>query len=572
MAAFTFDAWTAAAVVAELLGAIIPGRVQGVLQTDTRSYALEIYARGKRHYLLLSADPKLATAQLWPEKLRRGNDAPSPLLLQMRKRLRGAALLSVEQPPFERLLFFSFEHPQQGKSVLMAEVMGRHSNLLLLNGEKRILTAVKQVGPGRNRWRSTLPGAIYTPPPPLQHPLPWQLNAEMVSRWIAEAPDVPFWRLLVQNASGVSPLFAQEISCRSAGRETALAKEVASEKVIAVLTALLDRWSNNRWQPTIAVAGDRVLAAAPYPLDCAEETAPLPSMSLALARWRQSLGAGDPYRAQRGAVAGEIAVVRRRLTRLQGNLQQEIAAKGEMQRWRLMGDWLLASASRVKAGQKELPVETEQGPLIIPLEPTLSPVENAQRYYRRYRKAKRALEVVPPHLRQVQRDLAYLDQLSVDLQEAENAPQIAGVEQALAAMSGYKRPRKITPDHSGPRQFHTAEGYVVWVGRNARQNEMVTFHQASPDDTWFHARNLPGAHVVLRNGGRPVTPETRQQVADLAAHFSSGRGEALVEVQTCRVRDVKRMPGGHPGQVILRREEVLSARPRIAPGLQKAQE
>jgi len=555
-------------VVAELKTAIVPGRVQQVWQTDPNSYALEIYAGGKRHYLLLSADPQWATAQLWPEKLRRGVEVPSPLLLQMRKRLRGAALLAVAQPPFERLLRFRFEHPAAGTSFFVAEVMGRRANLLLLDGNDRILSAVKQVGLGRNQRRSTLPGAVYAPPPPMNRPLPWQLRPEILAGWLADASTEPLWRVMVQRLAGISPLLGREIACRAGGSRSVLAADVAPGDVMAALSALLTFWSDDAWQPTLAFSSGEIAAAAPYPLHCWDETVTVESMSGALVSWRQSIGRGDPYRAQRDAVAGQLAAARRKALRLQANLQRELAAAAEIQRWRLMGDWVLALATQIRPGQKEIQAETEDGALVIPLDPTRSPSENAQRYYRRYRKGQRAARQIPPRLRQVQVDLAYLDQLAVDLAQAENAPQIAEVGRAVAAMGrGEASPKKVRAS-AGPRRFRTVEGFLVSVGRNARQNELITFRKAAADDNWFHARHLPGAHVILHNGGRPISPQTRQQIADLAAYFSSGRQDAKIEVQTCRVRDLKRMPGGHPGQVILRREEVLSATPRVPTALQ----
>ncbi len=566
---WSYDAWTAAAVVAELRALIIPGRVQQVLQTDPNSYALEIYANRKRRYLFVSADPQWATAQLWPEKLRRGVDAPSPLLLQMRKRLRGAALLSVEQPPFERLLRFRFEHPGEGISFLVAEVMGRRANLLLLDGDDRILSAVKQVSLGRNRRRSTLPGTPYTPPPPMNRPLPWQLQPEMLAGWLADAPPEPLWRLLVQHLAGISPLLAREIVCRAGGKQDSIAANVDPADVMVAMGALLARWSDNTWQPTLAFADGEIAAAAPYPLHCWDETTAAESMSDTLARWRQSIGRGDPYRAQRAAVAGQLAAARRKTRRLQANLQRELAAAVDIQRWRQMGDWVLTLATQIQPGQQEIRAATENGTLVIPLDSALSPSENAQRYYRRYRKGQRAAKQIPPRLRQVEIDLAYLDQLAVDLAQAENAPQIAEVGRAVAVLSRGTTGQKKTKASAGPRRFRTEEGFLVSVGRNARQNEQITFHKAVADDTWFHARNLPGAHVILHNAGRPVSEETRQHVADLAAYFSSGRQDAKIEVQTCRVRDLKRMPGGHPGQVILRREEVLLATPRLAATLQR---
>ena len=207
-------------------------------------------------------------------------------------------------------------------------------------------------------------------------------------------------------------------------------------------------------------------------------------------------------------------------------------------------------------------LETDQGPLTVPLDPQLTPVENAQRYYRRYQKARRAQEEIPARLEDARAQLAYLEQLETDLNLARDASEIGEVERALVE-GGFVRPtrKRVPPPPARPLTFTTPEGYTVLVGRSARLNDEITFRRAAPDDLWFHARGVPGAHVVLRCGGRPVSEETMQRVAALAAYYSAARDNAAVDVQVARVRDVRRHPSGRPGQVLLRREEVLRAHP-----------
>ncbi len=563
---FVFDAWSTAAIADEVRATCVGGRVQEVVQSDETTYALEIYARGRRHYLVMSAHPQLARVHLTARKPRRGLLTPSPLLLLLRKWVRGAHLDGVEMPPFERILTFTFDHPEQGVSYLVAEIMGRHANILLLDAERRILQAVKVVGPDRNPLRTTRPRDPYTPPPTQHKHPPLAVTPDEIEAWLKAAPPHhALWRVLVGNVAGVSPLLAREIVHRAVGHAEASVAEggaTAAERLHHVLHHFLHMLATSAWNPTIVREGETVIAFAPYPLTHLGAPEPVPSLSAGIDLWLESAGRADPYAGQRERVRQLLREAKARVEARIDALERELAEAGDPERWKHMADWLLAYAAQVPAGAKEVTLETDQGPLTVPLDPELTPVENAQRYYRRYQKARRAREEIPGRLEDARAQLAYLEQLETDLTLAQDASEIGEVEQALI-QAGFVRPsrKRVPPPPARPLTFTTPEGYTVLVGRSARLNDEITFRRASPDDLWFHARGVPGAHVVLRSGGRPVSEKTMRRVAGLAAHYSAARDNAAVDVQVARVRDVRRHPSGRPGQVILRREEVMRVRP-----------
>ncbi len=563
---FVFDAWATAAIADEFRASCVGGRVQEVIQADEHTFALEIYARGRRRYLVLSTHPQLSRAHLTGRKPRRGLLTPTPLLLLLRKWVRGAHLDAVDVPSFERVLILTFDHPEHGTSFLVAEIMGRHANLLLLDASRHILQAVKVVGPDRNPLRTTRPGDPYQPPPAQAKKSPLAVTPEDLGTWLAASkPNHALWRVLVGHVAGISPLLAREIVYRALGHAEATAGEAderAAQSLHATLAEFLHMLATSAWEPTIVREGEAVIAFAPYPLTHLGQPEPVPNLSAGIDLWLESAGRADPYAGQRARVKSLLDEARARVQARIEALERELAEAEDPEHWKRMADWLLAYAAQVPAGASEVTLETDEGPLHVRLDPHLSPVENAQRYYRRYQKARRAREEIPARLEDARAQLAFLEQLETDLALARDASEIGEVERTLIEAGFARRSRKhVPPPPARPLTFTTAEGYTVLVGRSARLNDEITFRRAAPEDLWFHARGVPGAHVVLRSGGRPVSEETMCRVAALAAYYSAARESAAVDVQVARVRDVRRHPSGRPGQVLLRREEVMRVSP-----------
>ena len=564
---FAFDAWVTAAVRDDIQATCVGGRVQEVLQPDEHTVACEIYAHRRRHYLVISAHPQWSRVHFVSQKPRRGLAAASPLLLLLRKWVRGAHLDAVEQLPFERVLTFTFDHPEHGTSHLVAEIMGRHSNILLLGPDHRILHAVKVVGPDRNPLRTTRPGDPYRPPPPQDKVSPLEVTVQHLRTWLAEAvAHHPVWRVLVAHVMGISPLLAREIAYRALGDPLAVTGDTnvqTPQRLHRELATFLHMLAGSQWQPTVVREGDRILAFAPYPLTHLGHPEVVESISRAVELWLESAGEADPYAGQRERVRRLLTEARQRVQAQIEGLERELAEAQDAEAWKRMADWLLAYAYNIPEGVTEVTLETDTGPLRVPLDPQLTPVENAQRYYRRYQKAKRALQEVPERLEQARALLAFLEQLETDLTLAQNASEIGEVEEALIQAGLVRRDRKrVPPPPARPLTFTTPEGFTVLVGRSARLNDEITFRRAAPDDLWFHARNVPGAHVVLRTGGQPISEETKRRVAALAAYYSAARNDVAVDVQIARIKDVRRHPSGKPGQVLLRREEVVRVTPQ----------
>jgi predicted ribosome quality control (RQC) complex YloA/Tae2 family protein len=560
-----FDSLTITAIAAELRAELLDGRVQEVLLPDPASVALEIYAGHRRRYLVASTDSQTARVHLLDEKPRRGVETVSPLLLLLRKYVRSARLVGVIQPPAERVLHLAFDG-LEGPVTLVAEIMGRYSNLVLVGADGAVLDALKRVGPEINRYRTVLPGGLYVPPPPQDKLLPAEVSEYRLRQVLAQAPpSMPLRQALVNGLAGISPLAAREIAFRAAGDAE------APVEAVQALAPLLDAYQTltaSAPQPCVVREDDSeaILAFAAYPLTHMGDFEPVQSISAVVAAYFGGEGGG--YQAAKAPLLSAIQAARERLAHRQARLAEERAAAGDPEALRAMGEAILACAHQIKPGQAELVVEWTAGqpgqsPTRVALDPTLSPSENAQAYFRRYRKAQRAGEEVPAQSALVEGELQYLEQLAHDLAMAENRPEIDAVAVALAEGGYLKRKRRPSPPPAGPRRFTSPDGFTVWVGRNAAQNEELTFKHAAPDDVWLHARGVPGAHLIVQSEGRPVPESTIEWAAGLAANYSQGRDDAQVEVVVTRRRHVHRLKGGRPGQVTVRHERTMSVRPEM---------
>jgi len=514
--------------------------------------------------------------RLTARRVRRGSGAPTPLLLGLRARLVGARLVAVVQPRQERILHVGFAAAEP--LVLVCELIGRMANLILVSGSAGavagapILAVARPVTAAMTRVRQVLPGRPYAPPPPQERPAAVSAPIEVLADALAAAGEGPAWRAVLGSVAGVGPLAAREAVFRAVGDPDAAASELSVELLHARLHELAALPATGAWSPSLARrhAGGDVLAWAPFELGHLASDAvavePTATLLAAIEAAEQSRGAGDPYREARAGAQQLLDVARARQARRRASLSRQLAGLDEaaIEALRLAGDLILSFQWQIAGQASFVPPIGDDAPSIA-LDPALTPVENAQAYFARYRRAKRALQAVPERLAAADAVLATLDQWATDLALAEDRAEIDAVRADLAG-SGWlpgspsaRAPKPATP--RGPLRWVSPDGLTVLVGRNSRQNEQVTFTHAARGDLWLHARGVPGAHVVVRSGGRAVPDATRRAAAALAAWFSSARGEARVEVTATDVRHVRRLKGGGLGMVTVLTGETMLVRP-----------
>ncbi len=560
------DTFTISALADELKAAVAGGRVQDIIDVDPLGIGLEIYANRRRHYLYLSAAPLHPRLHLVDAKLRRGLAKPTQLGLLLRTYIEGAIVGEISQPPWERLLEIALTSGD-AEYRLIAELMPRRANVLLLR-DGVILDCLNRVGPRENRYRLSLPNHKYMPPPPIRGQLdPADLTECDLRRLLASAekPSTQTRRLLPGRILGLSPLLAKEIIFRAAGVIDVKAVDTGSAALYAAFAETLTPLLQRRWQPGIGSVAGAPAAFSVFPL-AQMEWRETDTVSAALQGYFGAISGIDAYQEAKKPVQAAIEEARIKLRSKIASLQKGLRDDSELQRLRQAGDLILAYQYALSDGQRELRAQynPDEPELQVTLDPDLSPIENAQNYFRRYEKAKSANEAAPALVSETRLELDFIEQLENDLATASNWLEIDDVIQMLQTRGHWQgAPRqRIGGGRQGPLRIVSRDGYLIWLGRNSRQNEQVTFKTANPQDIWLHARDAPGAHLIIRNDGRRISDQLIAEAAAVAAWHSARRNDANVQVDYTRVKYVKAIKGAGPGMVTYRNETSLFVQPQ----------
>lgn len=550
----TIDNFTASALADELNEKLAGGRIQDTVQLDRETFGMEVYANRERHYLLLSGDNLAPRAMIVGEKLRRGVPNPTPLGLFFRNRIEGLILQGIRQPPWERILIFEVVGPD-GKLEIILELIERRANLILVE-DGTILECARRVGADENRYRTILPRQPYILPPPQTEDrlTPDKLNPSKLATLLQRDLKQKAWLALVKGILGMSPQLAKEVVFR-AHKDINISAEKANPYALdAALGSFLPALLRRDWRPGVVVDdAENVQGVAVYPLTHLGQWQEMPTLSVALSRYFGALEGSGAYEAAREPIRQQLNNAREKVSRKLASLQRSMRDDSEVEHLKQSGELILAYQYSITKGQTELVAQydVEGEPLTIKINPEITPLENAQAYFAKYEKAKRARDHLPDLISEVEAELEFFDQLEADLTLAENWQDIGEVQDTLQQGGYWQGKKHQVPkgSRSGPIRVVTPSGFVILVGRNARQNEEVTFKKSDPYDLWLHARGVGGSHVIIKTDARETPDPVILEAASYAAYYSKRRHESKVEVMVAQCRHVRKLKGGHPGQV-----------------------
>lgn len=577
----SYDTLAMSAIRDEISDSLLAGRVQRIVRPSEHALGLEIYA-GQRYQLLISAESQAPHMLLVDSKLRRGTETVSPLQLLLRKYVRGARLMALKQPPLERVLRLTFEG-QYGTVDLICEIMGRLSNVILVDSDDVIMDSIKPVPSSINRYRTILPKQSYVPPPPQDKENPLLLTPTLLRQILQEESGGHLWRCLLQGVFGISPLLAREIFYRALGEldpDFPLQQEHYIS-LVAVIVKLLSLPETHTWSPCVAYEGQgeqrHPVDYAPYELTHLLDRESVESMSTAISLVVTARQSFDAYKQVRVRLCDMIDEVLERQEGRLTSLRRSRVSPAELEALKAKGNAILAMISAIEPGQKELLVnlsqfstdmgDASQEPTTIRLDPSLPPSETAQKFFQKYEKMKAAAQKVPRLINRTKMELSYLHQLRTEVDLAENRPELDQVEEQLRE-AGYirKRGKKGRAGQvRGPIQVRSQDDTLILVGRNSRQNDEVTFRLGAHDDIWLHAHGVPGSHVIIKSAGAEVAEETLLLAARLAARYSEARRRPKVQVDFTKRRHVRHIRGAHPGMVTYRHEETVVVAPSEFP-------
>ena len=564
-----FDAFFLTAVLEEVRRKCTGARVDKIHQPSRDTLILHLRGRESREKLLFAANPtapRLHLTAASPE-----NPAEPPMFcMLLRKHLLGAKLAEISQPPMERAAVFTFDctdemgYPVQKR--LVAELMGRTCNLYLLSPEGRILDCLRRIGLDETSRRPALPGLMYQDPEPVKKENPVVLDS-YVNLLTQPGADLLSDRLM-DNLGGLSPLVCREAALFAAGstdaRVSALDVDDAAEKL-----ALFFHEHLNHPKPYVYSLPDGTPKQYAFcPLrqygSYREET----SFGALLDSFYSLRDRKDAMRQKGQAVRKTVQNLCTRLTRKMAMQEKELEATYDRERLRQLGDILTANLHRITKGQTKITCEDfydeNMAPVEIALSPLLSPQQNAAKFYKDYTRMKNAEKELTHQLELGETELSYLKSVLEELNRAQTEAELEEIRQELQDQ-GYLRPeagrKRPKQGKLAPMRFESTDGYPIYVGRNNRQNEELTFRLARKDDIWCHASKVHGSHVIISCGGTTPPDNTITQAAQLAAYYSETGDGQNVAVDVTPVRQVKKIPGGKPGMVIYHTYKTVIANP-----------
>ena len=554
------DAICLQAVAGELRPQLLGLRVDKVHQ-PARDQVVLLF-RGKR--LLLNAGAGAPRLQL--TEILRDNPAEPPMFcMLLRKHLSGARVAGLTQPPLERLVKIEFDASDElgraGRRTLVLEAMGRRSNLILLDGEGRVIDSLRRVDADMSAARQVLPGLFYQPPASTGR-LPFLEETEegFSARFAAAAEEKTLDAFLLDQYFGLSPLMARELAFQAAGDVDARVFQMGGPGPLwRALEDFQNRVREERFTPVCLLRDGKPLDFACVPVGQyggAAECVAYPSFSALLDAFYEAREKQERAR-QRGAdLLRAASTARDRLRRKLALQEKEYAATQDRDKLRIQGDLITANLYRMERGQARLECENyyEAGaPASIPLDPLLTPQQNAAKYYKRYAKAKTAEKYLREQMDLARRDLEYLESVLAEIAQAETEADYLDIRAELREAGFLKkqgRGKKEKSRPAAPWEFCTSSGLRVLAGRNNRQNDKLTLKDADRRDLWLHTQKIHGSHVILRCAGRTPSEEDIAEAAMVAAWFSQARESGNVPVDYTEVRNVKKPAGGRPGMVI----------------------
>ena len=570
------DAICLRAVLHELRPQLIGARIDKVQQPARDQIVLLL--RGNLR-LLLNAGANQPRIQL--TSILRDNPAQPPMFcMLLRKHLVGARVLSIEQPDLERMVILTLqctdEFGEMSQKQLVLECMGRRSNLVLLDAQGRIVDCLRRVDADLSAARQLLPGLFYHLPTPLDKlSLLSQEEASLALAQRGGDAEQAVDKWVLDRYTGISPLIAREFAFR-AGHETDVRfGALSSAQREALVQEFADTASTVRednYTPVILYRDGKPVdftyrAIAQYGAETQSETRESFSQMLDEfydGRERQELSA------RRGReLTHAVTVARDRMARKSENLKRDYAATQKRDEFRLRGDLITANLYRMKGGERVLQAENyyEDGcPLInIPLDPLLTPQQNAAKNYKQYNKLKTAEFHLREQIEKAENERAYLESVLQELAQAETEQEFHEIRRELQETNYLKKSsgKKEQKRAFAPRTFQTSGGLEVLVGRSNVQNDQLT-KKADKRDYWFHTQHIHGSHVILRCAGQTPGDEDLREAAMLAAYFSQAKESSGVPVDYCPVKFVKKPAGARPGMVTYDNYRTLYVTPEEA--------
>ena len=556
-----FDGITVAALTKELKETICDGRIAKIAQPESDELLLTIKTKEGQRRLSISASASLPLIYLTNDNKPSPMTAPNFCML-LRKHIGNGRIVDVSQPGLERIIQLRIEHLDElgdlRQKTLVVEIMGKHSNIIFCDEKDQIIDSIKHVPAQMSSVREVLPGRPYFIPDTMEKQDPLTAADEDFSRALRGKP-MRISKAVYTSFTGISPVVAEEI-CYLAGIDSQM---TASDLTDDMLTHLYRQFQyymedvrNGAFNPVIYFDGNTPKEFSALPLTHFQnlEKKEYGSISEVLSTYYATRNALVRIR-QKSADLRHIVQTALERNRKKYELQsRQLKDTENRDLYKVYGELINAYGYQLPEGSKELTALNYYTgeEITIPLDPVKTPQENAQKYFARYNKQKRTYEALTELISETGDEIRYLESVESALDIALYEEDLTQIKEELS-QAGYIRRRqqkKKAKILSRPLHYISSDGCHMYVGKNNLQNEELTFHFASGNDWWFHAKGVPGSHVILKSGGDEVPDRTFEEAGRLAAYYSKNRGNEKAEIDYIEKKHVKKVNGGRPGFVI----------------------
>ncbi|MDF2542074.1 MAG: hypothetical protein K0S47_1792 [Herbinix sp.] len=559
-------------VVHELREILLNGRINKIAQPEKDELILTIKGQAREQYkLLLSSGAGLPLIYLTENTKQSPMTAPNFCML-LRKHLSSARILDIYQPGLERIINMKIEHLDELGDLrikyLIIELMGKHSNIIFCDEDMTIIDSIKRINQFVSSVREVLPGRPYFIPATTEKYDPLTMDYETFQATILRKP-IPLGKALYTTLTGISPLLANEICCR-ASLDAELPANTISESIGLHLFKNFDRFMEDikaaAFTPNIVSKDGTPVEFSSVTLTCYanHEVTPFKSVSSMLETYYSSKDAVTRIRQKSADLRKVVSNAIDRTSKKYDLQLKQLKDTDKRDKFKIYGELITTYGYGLEPGAKVLTTINyyDNEEISIPLDPTLTPMENAKFYFEKYGKLKRTFDALTNHIEETKSELLHLESIRTSLDIAVQEEDLKELKQELMEY-GYikfkqeeksRQPgKKQTPkkgSKSKPFHYISSDGYHIYIGRNNFQNDELTFQFAEGGDWWFHAKKIAGSHVIVKAGGNELPDNTYEEAARLAAYYSSARDSKKVEIDYTLKKNVKKPAGGKPGFVV----------------------
>lgn len=562
------DGITLRSLVHEMKSKLVNGKIDKITQPEKDEIWLTIRNEKQNHKLLISANSSTPRIH-FVNDAKKENPLTAPMFLMLlRKHIGNGTIKSVEQRSTERIVEISIDAYDELRvlknKTLIIELMGKHSNIILVHTEDRkIIDSIKRVSLNISSVREVLPGLTYQYPPGHKKISPIHRLDEDEFRRLCSNFHSEIYKLFYMSYEGMSPTISKEICYRANVESTEVASslsEVKTEKLWGTFSRMMSRIEQHEYSPCIVIQRNphTILDFSAVLLTHYEtmELVEYQSIHTACEEFYFLKDRAERIQQRTSALRKKIQT---RLDTLQHKTEKqnnEISSSMLLDKDKLYGELLTSYIYQIKTGMSEITLEnfySNNEKITIPLDVQKSPSENIQRYFKRYQKSKNRIEELTEQLAIAQKEISYLENVLLSISQIETYDEISEIQDELAKQGYIRRPsnhKSKKETISSPMEFTASDGTTILVGKNNTQNDRLTLKLSSPNDTWLHTKDIPGSHIIIRAKQQDISEKTLYEAAVLAAYYSKGKFSSNVPVDYTERKNVKKPSGAKPGMVI----------------------